>query len=72
MLFYSFIAFWVKNVYHLEDKVAVIFKVVQTVALYFLPSALQFISYKSHFGKKEDIVLRQNVFVTLVSHLSTL
>ena len=69
ILFYSFVALWVKNVYHMEEKVGNIFQVVQTVAVFFLPSALQFISYKSHFGKKKDI-LKEEVYDSLVEYLS--
>ena len=68
ILFYSFVALWVKNVYHMEEKVGNIFQVVQTVAVFFLPSALQFISYKSHFGKKKDI-LREEIYDSLVEYL---
>ena len=69
ILFYSFVALWVKNVYHMEEKVGNIFQVVQTVAVFFLPSALQFISYKSHFGKKKDI-LKGEIYDSLVKYLT--
>ena len=72
IVFYGVIAFWVKNVYHLEDKVNVIFNMVQTVAIYFLPNMIQFVSYKSHFGKKTSIVLRQEVYNSLVLYISNL
>lgn len=72
IFFYCVIAFWVKNVYHLEDKVEGIFQMVTTVAVYFLPSMLQFISHKSHFGKKSDIILRQEIYESLSVYLGEL
>ena len=72
IFFYCVVAFWVKNVYHLEDKVGGIFQMVTTVAVYFLPSMLQFISYKSHFGKKSDIILKQEIYESLTVYLSEL
>ena len=70
IIFYSVIAMWVKNVYHMEEKVGSIFNMVKSVAVSFLPGALQFISYKSHFGKKTDVVLKQDVYESLVKYIS--
>lgn len=72
ILFYSLVAVWVKNVYHLEDKVSGIFKLVENVAVYNLPNLLQFVSYKSKFGKKTDVVLRQEIYDSLVQYLSNI
>ena len=69
ILFYSFVALWVKNVYHMEEKVGNIFQVVQTVAVFFLLSEMQFIRYKSHFGKKKDI-LKGEIYDSLVKYLT--
>ena len=69
IVFYARVAFWVKNVYHMEDQVGGIFQMLTTVSMYFLPGMLQFISYKSHFGKKMDIILRQEIFKALIECL---
>ena len=69
ILFYTMVALWVKNVYHLEDKVSGIVKMIDSVAVYNLPNILQFISHKSNFGKKTDVVLKQEVYRALVKYL---
>jgi hypothetical protein len=69
IIFYSVIAMWVKNVYHMEEKVGSIFGMVQVVVVSFLPGLLQFLSYKSHFGKKTDIILKQDVYESLVKYI---
>lgn len=70
IFFYGGIAFWVKNTFHLEDKVGVIFQMVNTVVIYFIPSLLQFISYKSNFGKNTNIILRKEIYNSLIEYLS--
>lgn len=72
ILFYTMVALWVKNVYHLEDKVSNIVKMIDAVAVYNLPNILQFISHKSNFGKKTDVVLKQEVYRALVKYLKNL
>ena len=72
IVFYCSTAVWVKNVYHMEEKVGTIFSLVKSVAVSFLPSALQFISYRSRFGIKTDVVLRHGVYESLVEYLCQL
>ena len=63
MLFFWSVALWVKNIYHMENKVGSVFGMVQLVVIYFFPAALQLISYRSHSGK--SIVLIQDVAESL-------
>ena len=71
IVFYCSVAFWVKNVFHMEDKVGAIFEMVQAVAILMVPIILQFISYKNN-GKNKNIVLRQEIYESLVTYLSNL
>ena len=72
ILFYSMVALWVKNVYHMEEKVSHIFQLIASVALYNIPNVMQFVSYKSNFGKTTDGVLRQQIYDSLVVYFSNL
>ena len=70
MVFYAFVALWVKNVHHLEGSVSIIFKLIADVAIAFVPNLLQFLTYKSHFGKITDQVLKLKTFNALKHILS--
>ena len=70
MVFYAFVALWVKNTHHLEGSVSIIFKLIADVAIAFVPNLLQFLTYKSHFGKRTDQVLKLNTFNALRHILS--
>lgn len=54
MVFFIMVAMWVKNVYKSESKVSDIFSLAGDVGVYFIPSALQFLSYRSHLGRKAE------------------
>lgn len=70
MIFYTVIALWVKNVFHLEEKVGNIVTLISTVAVYFVPGFLQYIAYQNNFGKKLAAVLKQEVYKALLEYLS--
>ena len=72
MLFFIFVAMWVKNVYHLESKVGNIFTLVNTIAIFLVPSALQFLAYKSHFGKKSEELLKREIHSSLMEYMEDL
>ena len=69
MIFYSSIALWVKNVFHLEQKVGNIVTLISTVAIYFVPGFLQYIAYQNNYGKKMTAVLKQDVYRALLEYL---
>ena len=69
MIFYSLIALWVKNVFHLEEKVGNIVTLISTVAVYFVPGFLQYIAYQNNFGKKMTAVLKQDIYKALLEYL---
>ncbi|XP_015750377.1 PREDICTED: uncharacterized protein LOC107330252 [Acropora digitifera] len=57
MAFYVVIAMWMKNVFHKESEVSSIFSIAQNIGVDFVPNLLQFVAHKSHFGKKDDVLL---------------
>ena len=61
MTFYVLIAMWIKNVFHKEKDVSAIFTIAQTIGMYFVPNLLQFLAHRSHFGKKDNVLLSQCV-----------
>ena len=69
MTFYIFIAMWIKNVFHKEKDVSNIFTIAQTIGVYFVPSLLQFVAHKSHFGKKDDVLLSHCVHNAIVTYV---
>ena len=72
MLAYGLVAFWIKNVFHLEDKVGNIFNLISNVAIAFVPGALQFLAYKSHFGKRKSDILKRQIYQAMVHYIKNL
>jgi hypothetical protein len=72
MTFYIVVAMWVKNVYHLEEKVGAIVGVINNVAVYFIPGLLQYIAYQNNFGARKTATLRQSVYNALLQHFDDL
>ena len=70
MTFYVLIAMWIKNVFHKEKDVSNIFAIAQTIGMYFVPNLLQFLAHKSHFGKKDDVLLSQCVHDAIVNYVA--
>ncbi|KAK2559816.1 hypothetical protein P5673_017365 [Acropora cervicornis] len=70
MTFYVLIAMWIKNVFHKENEVSSIFIIAQTIGLTFVPNLLQFVAHKSHFGKKDDVLLSQRVHDAIVMYVA--
>ena len=70
MTFYLLIAIWTKNVFHKEKEVSNIFAIAQTIGTYFVPNFLQFLAHKSHFGKKDDVLLSQRVHDAIVTYVA--
>ena len=52
MIFYGLVAIWVKNVFHLEEKVGNIVSLISTVAVYFVPGFLQYLLIKIIMERK--------------------
>ena len=72
IMFFGLVALWVKNVFHLEQKMGTVLYLINLVAIGFVPKLLQFMAYKSYFGKKMDIILKQNIYSALICHLNKL
>ncbi|XP_074606506.1 uncharacterized protein LOC141859589 [Acropora palmata] len=70
MTFYVLIAMWIKNVFHKENEVSSIFITAQTIGVTFVPNLLQFVAHKSHFGKKDDVLLSQRVHDAIVMYVA--
>ena len=70
MIFYLVIAMWIKNVFHKEKEVSTIFTIAQTIGMSFVPSLLQFVAHKSHFGKKDDVLLSQCAHDAIVIYVA--
>ena len=69
---YALIAMSIKNVFHLEDEVDTIFELIGIFAITFVPGLLRFLAYKSHFGKKSDVLLKKKIYFKLVEYISQL
>ncbi len=72
ILVYAGIVLSVKNVFHLEKQVGYIFQIISNVAVIFIPGILKFLAYKSHYGKKEDEVMKKNIYFAMTDFLSKL
>ena len=70
MIFYVLIAMWIKNVFHKEEEVSTIFIIAETIGMSFVPSLLQFLAHKSHFEKKDDVLLSQRVHDAIVTYVA--
>ena len=70
MTFYLLIAMWIKNVFHMEKEVSTIFTIAETIGMSFVPSLLQFLAHKSHFEKKDDVLLSQCVHDAIVTYVA--
>ena len=70
MTFYLLIAIWTKNVFHKEKEVSTIFTIAETIGMSFVPSLLQFLAHKSHFEKKDDVLLSQCVRDAIVIYVA--
>ena len=69
MVFYGLVAIWVKNVFHLEEKVGNIVSLISTVAVYFVPGFLQYVAYQNNYGKKMNALLKRDVYKALLEYL---
>lgn len=67
MTFYLSIALWIKNVFHKEKDVSLIFSIIQGIAINFVPNLLQFLVDKSRFGKKHSVDLHRDVHEAIVA-----
>ena len=70
MAFYVVIAMWMKNVFHKEDEVSSIFTIAETIGMSYVPNLLQFLAHKSHFRKKDDVLLCQRVHDAIVTFVA--
>ena len=70
MTFYVFIAMWIKNVFNKEKEVSSIFTIAETIGVSFVPNLLQFLAHKSHFGKKDDVLLSHRVHDAIVTYVA--
>ena len=70
MTFYVFIAMWIKNVFNKENEVSSIFTIAETIGVSFVPNLLQFVAHKSHFEKKDDVLLSQRVHDAIVIYVA--
>ena len=70
MTFYVFIAMWIKNVFNKENEVSSIFTIAETIGVSFVPNLLQFVAHKSHFEKKDDVLLSRRVHDAIVIYVA--
>ena len=71
-IYFIGISMWIKNVFHFEKKVSDIFALASKFAIFFLPSLLEFLAYRGHFGRKTEIVLKKEVFSSILEHIQDL
>ena len=69
MIFFIGVAMWVKNVYHQENEVSDIFSLAGDVGIYFVPTALQFLSYRRQMGSKAEVHQKLEVADTVVDFI---
>ena len=69
MIFFIGLSMWVKNVYKSESKVSDIFEMAGNVAVYFIPTVLQFLSSQSQFGRKMDAQQRVDIATKIVDYI---
>lgn len=63
------IAMWIKNVFHIERKVTDIFALASQFAVFFLPSLLEFLSYRGKFGKNAELVRKKEIYFVILNYL---
>ena len=66
MLFFIVVAMWVKNVFKNETNVSDIFSLAGNMAVYFIPTVLQFLSNRSQFGRKTEAQQKVEVASAIV------
>ena len=69
MIFFIIISMWVKNVYKNESKVSDIFTMAGNMAVYFIPTALQFLSSQGQFGRKTDAQQKIGIVNAVVDYI---
>lgn len=69
MVFFVIVSMWVKNVYKNENQVSDIFSLAGNMAVYFVPSALQFLSSQSQFGRRMDTQQRMEVVAAIMDYV---
>lgn len=70
VLFYILIAMYIKNVFNKEKDVSAIFTIAQTIGMSFIPNLLQFLAHRSHYEKKDDVLLSQRVHNAIVTYVA--
>ena len=68
-LYFIGIAMWIKNVFHIERKVTDIFALATQFAIFFLPSLLEFLSYRGKFGKNAEAVRKKEIYSVILNYL---
>ena len=71
-IYFIGIAMWIKNVFHIERKVKDIFSLASHFAVIFLPSLIEFLSYRGKFGKNAEILRKREVYSVTVGYLEFL
>lgn len=69
MVFFIIISMWVKNVYKHENKVSDILSMAGNMAVYFIPTALQFLSSQGQFGRKNDAQQKIDIVAAIVNYI---
>lgn len=69
MIFYVVVALWIKNVFPNEDKNSLVLTIAETIGVSYVPNLLHFLAHKSHFGKKDDVLLSQRVHDAIVTYV---
>ena len=69
MVFFIVVSMWVKNVYKSESQVSDIFSFASSVAVSFIPSILQVLSYRSHFGRSAEVEQQLEVADAIVDYV---
>ena len=69
MVFFVILSMYVKNVYQNESKVSDIFSMAGNMAVYFIPTVLQFLSSQSQFGRKMDAQQKVDIATKIVDYI---
>lgn len=69
MVFFIIISMWMKNVYKQENQVSDIFTLAGNMAVYFIPTALQWLSSQGQFGRRNDAQQRIEIVTAITDYI---
>ena len=69
MIFFVSLSLWVKNVYKKENQVSDIFTMAGNMAVYFIPTALQWLSSQGQFGRRNDAQQKIEIVTAITDYM---